>query len=260
MTVDRMPPFLRPSWDTLPPTVGAISTERAGGVSETPFDDGSGSGHGGLNLGMHCGDVPERVMQNRSRLRAVLPAEPAWLRQVHGTAVVDAGRLPLDSVPEADASFTDRPGVVCAILTADCLPVLFTDRAGRVVGAAHAGWRGLAAGVLQNTAAAMRAAGAGELLAWLGPAIGPQRFEVGSDVVTAFVDRDARAVTAFRPIAGRAGKFLADIDALARLALDASGIACIAGGGACTVSEPARYYSYRRDGQTGRMATLIWIR
>lgn len=249
--------LILPEWGPgAPVNAGACSTTRIGGASRAPYDDGVGGG--GLNLGSHVGDSLEDVQHNRRALRALLPAEPAWLSQVHGTKVINAADV--DSAPEADASFTTEAGVVCAILTADCLPVLFCDTTGRVVGAAHAGWRGLAGGVLENTLAAMRQAGAGEILAWLGPAIGPQAFEVGEDVLQAFVERDAAAALAFMPIAGCAGKYLADIDALARLVLRRNGVARISGGGLCTVSDPRRFYSYRRDRQTGRMASLIWIK
>ena len=249
--------LILPEWGVdAPVNVGACSTTRAGGASRAPYDDGVGGG--GLNLGSHVGDRLEDVQHNRSLLRALLPAEPAWLSQVHGTKVIDAAKV--DNTPEADASFTTVSGVVCAILTADCLPLLFCDTAGRVVGAAHAGWRGLAGGVLENTLAAMRKAGAGEILAWLGPAIGPASFEVGEDVLQAFVGRDAAAGSAFMPIAGRGGKYLGDIYALARLVLTRNGVTRISGGGLCTVSDPHRFYSYRRDQQTGRMASLIWIK
>jgi len=198
------------------------------------------------------------VRANRSLLRAVLPAEPAWLAQVHGTAVVDAAGL--SDVPEADASFAAAKGVVCAIMTADCLPVLFCDRPGHVVAAAHAGWRGLSAGILEKTVSRMRAADAGEIMAWLGPAIGPGHFEVGEDVRQAFVAHDASASDAFTPIAAQAGKYLADITALARARLRSAGVHCISGGGFCTVGDTRRFFSYRRDKVTGRMASLIWLK
>jgi YfiH family protein len=242
-----------PDWPAAVPAVGGLSTTRRGGVSGAPYDDGAGGG--GFNLALHVGDDAARVAQNRARLRAVLPGEPVWLSQVHGAEVVDAAGV--QGVPEADASFSTRPGVVCAILTADCLPVLFADRSGAVVAAAHAGWRGLARGVLQNTVARMRQAGAGDIVAWLGPAIGPERFEVGAEVRAAFADADAAAGAAF--VAQADGKYLADIYQLARLALAGCGVCAVGGGGLCTVSENSRFYSYRRDGVTGRMASLIWI-
>lgn len=249
--------FLVPDCDNVPANINALSTVRAGGVSRAPYDDGSGAG--GLNLGVHVGDEPEHVRHNRALLRQLLPAEPAWLSQVHGVTVVDAADVG-DVPPQADASIATRPGVVCAIQTADCLPVLFCDTQGQVVGAAHAGWRGLAHGVLENTIARMRGAGANKILAWLGPAIGPDSFEVGRDVFDAFVTRDAGLAVAFRPDAKRQGKYWADIYCLARTILAQAGVLHVYGGGLCTVNEPRRFYSYRRDKTTGRMASLIWIK
>jgi hypothetical protein len=251
-----MSDFLVPDWTGISPNVGALSTQRKGGVSRAPYDDGSGAG--GLNLGTHVGDRPEDVRQNRARLRALLPSEPAWLSQVHGATVVDAAMVS-DAPPEADACISTVSGVVCAIQTADCLPVLFCDVGGKVVGAAHAGWRGLAAGVLENTLKRMRDAGAGDIVAWMGPAIGPERFEVGSDVLTAFAERDADMRQAFRP-AAQPGKYLADIYSLARMVLSKAGVNQVFGGGLCTVSDARRFYSYRRDKTTGRMASLIWLK
>jgi YfiH family protein len=253
--MSAMEPLI-PDWADLPANIGALSTTRRGGTSATPYGDGSGGG--GLNLGMHVGDDPVCVQRNRGLLRAELPAEPAWLMQEHGTEVLDASLA--GPAPRADALFSTRSGIVCAIQTADCLPVLLCDVRGRVVGAAHAGWRGLVNGVLQNTVVRMRDAGAEEILAWLGPAIGPQRFEVGTDVFGAFVTRDACMASAFTPIASRQGKYLADIYLLAQKALIASGVTRVAGGGLCTMTDARRFYSYRRDGITGRMASLIWIK
>lgn len=251
-------PLVDLRWPQLPDSVAALSTTRRGGVSAAPYDDAAGGG--GLNLGTHVADAPQSVAANRARLRALLPAEPVWLRQVHGVRVIDAASaLAVAEPPEADASISTRPGVVCAIMTADCLPVLLADEHGRVVGAAHAGWRGLAGGVLQATVEAMRAAGAGHVLAWLGPAIGPRAFEVGEDVVRAFTDV-GDAAGAFRPLPGRAGKYLADLPALARRALAEAGVTDVAGGERCTVDEARDFYSFRRDGVTGRMASLIWIK
>ena len=247
---------LRPDWDELPAGVAALVSLRTGGVSAAPYDDGAGGG--GLNLGDHVGDDAGHVRQNRAALRQLLPAEPAWLAQVHGTTVIDAAAAGAGAPPQADAAIASAPRAVCAILSADCLPVLLCDRAGQVVGAAHAGWRGLAAGVLENTVAAMRAAGAGELLAWLGPAIGPRAFEVGEDVRQAFVGGDAALDAAFAPIAARPGKYLADIYLLARARLRGVGIDAIAGGGLCTHGDARRFYSYRRDGVTGRIGSFIW--
>ncbi|WP_025915876.1 peptidoglycan editing factor PgeF [Herminiimonas sp. CN] len=244
-----------PDWPDLPANVGVLSTTRRGGFSLAPFDDGSGAG--GLDLGTHVMDSPLHVRENRSLLRALLPAEPAWLMQVHGTAIVDAAGL--SGVPEADASFTTAKGVVCAIMTADCLPVLLCDQNGLVVAAAHAGWRGLCAGILEKTVARMRAAGADEITAWLGPAIGPEYFEVGEDVRQAFFAHDARAAEAFKPIAAHGGKYLADIYMLARTRLRHADVHRISGGGFCTAGDARRFYSYRRDKVTGRMASLIWL-
>lgn len=244
-----------PGWGDAPDSIGALSTTRRGGASSGPYGDGVGGG--GLNLGIHVGDDPEAVRRNRNLLRSVLPSEPVWLTQVHGARVVDAAA---ENAPEADASISTRPGIVCVIQTADCLPVLFCDIGGRAVGAAHAGWRGLAGGVLENTVTRMRDAGAGDILAWLGPAIGPQCFEVGQDVFDAFTGKAADMETAFQPVAGSPGKYLADIYALARYALHGAGVKKISGGGLCTVTEARRFYSFRRDKVTGRMASLIWLK
>jgi YfiH family protein len=254
--------LLRPDWPDLPGSVGALATTRAGGVSAAPFDDGSGGG--GLNLGLHTGDDPEKVGENRARVQALLPGRPAWISQVHGTGVVDAAIVqPGAPVQVGDASTAVRSGVVCAILTADCLPVLLASLDGKVVGAAHAGWRGLAAGVLGTTLAAMREQGAGEITVWLGPAIGPQAFEVGPDVLEAFRAAlpDGQAEEAFRPYPGREGKYLADMTLLARRLLARDGVTRVHGGKHCTFTEVARFYSYRRDGAgSGRQASLIWIK
>jgi YfiH family protein len=264
MTADRSPQWLLPDWPDVPDNVGVLCTTRRGGVSPAPYDDGHGKG--GLNLGTHVGDNPACVERNRDILRAELPAEPGWLTQVHGTHVVDAAAIDADASepPIADASFTRERGVVCAILTADCLPVLLCDTEGRTVGAAHAGWRGLADGVLEQTVASMRDAGAGELMAWLGAAIGPNRFEVGQEVVDVFLRRPGIAPEAVRdafvPIAARPGKYLGNLYALARLALARAGVRRVWGGDFCTVSNSGRFYSYRRDGTTGRQASLIWLK
>jgi YfiH family protein len=248
--------FIIPDWPGMPARIGALMSTRRGGVSLGPYGDGSGAG--GMNLGVHVGDRLQDVEQNRALLQAQVPARPAWLTQVHGATVVDAATV--ISPVEADASIAASSGVACTIQVADCLPVLFCDAAGRVVGAAHAGWRGLAAGVLENTVARMRAAGAGDILAWLGPAIGPQRFEVGTDVLEAFVARHPENRSAFVPRSADSGKYLADIYVLARAALRRAGVERVSGGGFCTVSDEQRFYSYRRDGATGRMAALIWMR
>jgi YfiH family protein len=258
--------LLVPDWPDRPASVGALATTRQGGLSTGVYDDGSG--HGGLNLGLHVGDDGDTVRANRARLEAMLPGRPAWISQVHGIGVVDAASVrPGEPVQVGDASIATDPGVVAAILTADCLPVLFADLDGKVVGAAHAGWRGLAGGVLEATVASMRAAGAGEITAWMGPAIGPGRFEVGADVLESFVaalpDCDVRP--AFAPLPGRGAptepdKYLADMFALARLMLARDGVTRVWGGQHCTFTERTRFYSYRRDGVTGRQASLIWLK
>lgn len=267
-------PWLVPDWPGLPAGVGVLQTTRLGGVSTAPYDDGAGQG--GLNLGTHVGDDPQQVARNRALLRAALPAEPAWLNQVHGTQVVDVATLALHTdadaaaglAPQADASISSVPGKVCIIMTADCLPVLFCDAAGTTVGAAHAGWRGLADGVLEQTLAAMRARGAAAITAWMGPAIGAQRFEVGAEVRAIFLqqahaDGDAAVAAtdaAFQPIPGKTDKYLADLYALARWRLQRAGVLAVYGGTECTATDRARFYSYRRDGVTGRLGSLIWIK
>ena len=254
-----MPELILPDWIGAPPNVTAFCSGRSGGVSTAPYDDGTGAGTGGFNLGMNSGDTPQSILRNRALLRAHLPSEPVWLQQQHGVTVVDAASVCGIELPPADASFSSKAGVVCVVTTADCLPVLFCDGAGQVVGAAHAGWRGLAAGVLENTIAAMRAAGARDLMAWLGPAIGATRFEVGADVHAAFTQRDSRNSAAFRPLPGLPEKYLANLYHLARLILADHGVRRIAGGEFCTASQPQHFYSYRREQHTGRMASLIWF-
>ncbi|MEW6120735.1 MAG: peptidoglycan editing factor PgeF [Pseudomonadota bacterium] len=221
-------------------------TTRAGGMSRAPWAS--------LNLGDHVNDDPAHVAANRALLRERLPEEPGWLRQVHSARVVEAGA---DADPDADACFTRTPGRVCAVLTADCLPVLFCDRAGSVVAAAHAGWRGLAGGVLEATVAAM-AAPPGEILAWMGAAIGPAAFEVGDDVRDAFMAQHPETAAAFVP-QGTPEKWLADIYTLARIRLAHAGVVAVHGGGRCTFTESDTFFSYRRDGVTGRMASLVWL-
>ncbi|MBI4193996.1 MAG: peptidoglycan editing factor PgeF [Betaproteobacteria bacterium] len=225
--------------------VKAVITTRSGGVSSGPFAS--------FNLGLRVGDRGEAVMANRAFLARLLPQEPKWLAQVHGATVVEAEGI--ETPAPADASVARRPGTVCAVMIADCMPVLLTDRAGTRVAVAHAGWRGLAQGVIENTVIAT-AVPAADLLAYLGPAIGPQAFEVGADVRDAFLVRDPDAAPAFTP--HRPGKWLADIYALGRRALARCGVSDIYGGGLCTVSDPGRFFSYRRDKITGRMAALIW--
>lgn len=242
--------LIRPHWPA-PVNVEACFTTRAGGESEGVY--------AGLNLGAHVSDDPLRVAGNRARLRQTLAlaSEPVWLNQVHGIAVHPVTDLPDDAVPTADAAVTRQRGVALTVMTADCLPVLLCDRQGSVVATAHAGWRGLCQGVLAATIEAM-AVTPDEILAWMGPAIGPQAFEVGDEVRAAFIAHDPAAEAAFRP--HLPGKWWADLFLLARQRLQALGVQAIYGGDTCTVSDPARFYSYRRDGQTGRMAGLIWLR
>lgn len=247
------PDFILPNWEA-PATVRAVATTREGGVSKGAY--------AGFNLGTHVDDDPAAVSGNRRLLagRLLLPAEPAWLDQVHGCDVVELDGIP-PSPPQADAALTRTPGVPLAVLTADCLPVLFCDEAGREIAVAHAGWRGLAGGVLENTVAAFDAAPE-TLHAWLGPAIGPDDFEVGNDVLEAFAARLPGSEAAFEPHGhgDKEQKFLADIYQLARLALAGAGVTSVRGGGWSTVAEPKRFFSYRRDkGVTGRQATLIWL-
>lgn len=248
------PAWIRPGWPA-PANVGAVITTRAGGCSAAPYGAGPGLG-GGLNLGLGSGDDRSSVLANRARLREVLPAEPRWLRQVHRATVVDAATV--TEPIEADASFTDAAGVVAAVMIADCMPVLITDTRGRCVGVAHAGWRGLAAGVIQATVRAMRdrLQGADELIAYLGPAIGPRHFEVGAEVLAAMRATLPTADAAFSVIGG--GKYLADLFALGRQALAQVGVGRVHGGLDCTFSEPGRFFSHRRDAVTGRHAALIW--
>jgi len=237
---------LRPDW---PVQVGALVTTREGGASAGAYAS--------LNLGLRSGDDEAAVRDNRRRLEALLPSPPVWLRQVHGIRVADADAARAgDGEPEADAAVARRPGTVCAVLVADCMPVLLADESAQVVAAAHAGWRGLCGGVLEATVEAMRV-DRRRLNAWLGPAIGPQAYEVGDEVREAFVRRDPSARVAFR--ATRPGHWLLDLYAVARQRLSACGVTRIYGGGFCTFSDPKRFFSYRRDGQTGRMAALIWL-
>lgn len=229
-----------------PARVRTLITTRTGGVSHAPYD--------AMNLGDHVGDAPEHVRANRRLLRERLPAEPLWLRQVHGTTVVDAAVASPGS--EADGAVAFSPGEVLAIMTADCLPVLLADSEAKAVGIAHAGWRGLADGVIESTVSRLGVP-ADRLVAFLGPAIGAARYEVGPEVREVFVSRDPAATAAFAP--GRPGKYSADLYLLARQRLAKTGIMAVFGGGYCTYSEVDRFFSYRRDGPTGRMASLIWI-
>ena len=288
-----------PDWPA-PANVKALQTTRIGGISSTPYDS--------FNLGDHVGDEPLSVERNRMLLNTLLPSEPVWLQQVHGTVVANADiagsgcdtllinplatRLgekatlakslvmakPADCgssrttallapesstapsgggcLPQADACIARHRAAVCVVMTADCLPVLLCDTQGSVVGAAHAGWKGLAAGVIEATVHAMEVAPQ-NLMAWLGPAISQEAFEIGDEVRAMFVDADPQTVAAFIP--GRSGKWYADIYVLARLRLNASGITSIHGGGYCTYRESEHFFSYRRDGATGRMGTFIWL-
>lgn len=236
-----------PDWPA-PRKVRAFVTTRAGGVSRGE--------HASMNLGLSSGDDPARVASNRAIVRALLPGDPTWLAQEHGRGVADLdGYAPVER-PRADAAVTGTPGRVAVVLTADCLPVFLTDRAGRRVAVAHAGWRGLAAGVLENAARSIGAA-PGETLAWMGPAIGPEAFEVGPEVREAFVQVDAGAAAAFR--AHTPGKYMADLYALARMRLARVGVTQVYGGGYCTKSDSARFFSYRRVQKSGRMGAFIWI-
>lgn len=249
-----MSAWLEADWPA-PPRVRALTTTRHGlGVSQAPFD--------AFNLGARCGDAAEAVAENRRQLVEALrlPSPPRWLRQVHGIDVVrdPAAVEHIADESEADAAVTATPGTVLAILTADCLPVVFAARDGSEIAAAHAGWPGLSAGMLEATVAAMRTPAAG-LRAWIGPAAGPERYEIGEEVRERFVAHDPGAAAAF--VATRPGHWRVDLFAIARMRLADAGVdpACIHGGGVCTISEPRRFFSHRRDQRSGRMATLAWI-
>jgi len=271
--VNEFAGFIIPDW-AAPPNVRALVTTRLGGVSSAPYAS--------FNLGDHVGDTPEAVAANRGRLRQHLPAEPVWLKQVHGNKCIDAQLAEIGVETEADAAFSRAPGVVCAVLTADCLPVLLCDEDGSAVAAAHAGWRGLAGGVIESTVAALEQPGE-RLMAWLGPAIGPENFEVGDEVRAAFIAHDQQAAEAF--VAKPNGKWLCNIYLLARQRLAALNIRRITsaefigpharnsgslpprgadvglgrpGADFCTVRDSQRFFSYRREIVTGRMASLIW--
>lgn len=238
--------FIHPEWQV---PAGALVTTREGGTSAGAYAS--------LNFGLRSGDDEAAVRENWRRLEALLPSPPVWLRQVHGTRVADADAARAEGgEPEADAAVARRPGTVCAVLVADCMPVLLADESGQVVAAAHAGWRGLCGGVLEATVDAMRV-DPRRLIAWLGPAIGARAYEVGDEVREAFVARDAAVAEAFR--AARPGHWLLDLYTVARQRLAARDVTRVHGGGLCTYSDPARFFSYRRDGKTGRMAALIWL-
>ena len=243
--------WIVPEWPA-PARVRSLITTRRGGVSVAPYAS--------FNLGAHVGDDPLAVAANRRQLSRQLPSSPYWLNQVHGTAVVDAGASQL-RLPTADGALARTGATVCAVMTADCLPVLLCDETASVVAVAHAGWRGLHAGILENTVAAMRVPGS-RLLAYLGPAIGPRAFEVGDEVRAAFVEVHAGAAVAFTAIARKvdgSGGWLADIFLLARQRLARLGVEAVFGGRHCTVGQASRFFSFRRDGVTGRMASLIWL-
>lgn len=239
---------IEPRWPA-PANVRAASTTRIGGVSVAPYAT--------FNLGDHVGDSPEAVARNRDRLSESLnlPAQPLWLSQVHGIHVVDAAQVAAEADVTADGCLARAPALVCAVLTADCLPVLLCGRDGDRVAALHAGWRGLAAGILEAGVAAL---GGGSLMAWLGPAIGPQAFAVGEDVRAAFCRNDSGAAYAFVP-ADQPGAYFADLYTLARRRLRQAGVDAVYGEPCCTYSQPKRFFSFRRDGTCGRMATLIWL-
>lgn len=237
--------WIIPDWPA-PPNVRAFITTRQGGVSAGPYSS--------MNLGDLTDDDPASVQTNKARLDDLLPTAPRWLRQVHGSRVVRADDIA--GIIEADASHTRSPRVVCAIKIADCMPVLLASDDGKVIGAAHAGWRGLSSGVVENTIEAMGVAPQ-SLIAFLGPAIGPEAFEVGTDVRDAFLRIDANAARAFKP--HKPGKWLADLFTLGRQRLACAGVHRVHGGGLCTYSNTARFYSHRRNPVTGRMAALIWI-
>lgn len=239
--------WITPDWPA-PAHVHALITTRDGGVSVGPYAS--------LNPADHVGDDPQAVRRNREIVRAALPREPHWLNQVHSANVHRIGGDP-QSVPEADASISALAHQVCVVLTADCLPLLFCADDGSEVGAAHAGWRGLAAGILERTVQSMALPGA-RILAYLGPAIGPSAFEVGPEVRAEFMQADAHAGAAFQPVAG-SEKYLANLYLLARQRLANVGVTRVFGGDFCTYSDAQRFYSYRRDGATGRMASLIWL-
>lgn len=238
--------FIIPDWPA-PANVKALSTTRRGGVSREPY--------AALNLGSHVSDDPQAVATNRALLSQHTPTEPLWLTQVHGKTVVNAACTCPHA--EADASIARMANRICAIMTADCLPVLFCDKKGTAVGAAHAGWRGLNEGVLEATVRAMQTP-PGEILAWLGPAIGPDAFEVGAEVRAAFIAHDNAAASAFHSGSSE-GKWLADLYQLARQRLATCGVTQIYGGDRCTFTEHETFFSYRRNGTTGRMASLIWL-
>ncbi len=249
---------LVPNWPAAP-QIGAFCTTRAGGISKAPFNS--------LNLGRYVNDEAAAVSENRARVRALLPAEPVWLKQVHGTRVWDADLAQTEEIIEADAAVTTKTNTVLTVMAADCLPVLITGPDGKVIGAAHAGWRGLVDGVLENTVDAMQAktglSDADQYFAWLGPAIGPRAFEVGEEVRTAFHEHAQKHALpspagAFMAIDGKPGKYWANLYQLARQRLLSKGMTHIYGGEFCTVRDETDFFSHRRDGISGRFAAFIW--
>ena len=249
--------IIQPIWPA-PASIHSLVTTRRGGISSSPYDS--------FNLGDHVGDEPSCVIANREVLQQHLPAQPLWLAQTHSIEVsTPKSRLQFSSRPiEADAAVTDNPDEVLAILTADCLPVLITSADGKVIGAAHAGWRGLCDGILENTVSEILKlsdqSDPADLMVWMGPAIGPESFEVGQDVVGRFMESGVHDIQkCFVPIANKPGKYLSDIYQLARERLISVGVNAIFGGNLCTVQDSERFFSYRRDGVTGRFASLIWM-
>ena len=241
--------FIIPNWPA-PANVHAMQTNRGGGVSHAPFNS--------LNLGSHVKDNPIHVAQNRQLLSQFLPSEPVGLNQVHGIHAVDAAQT--DCLRAAVASYTTRKNVVCVTMTADCLPILLCNQAGTAVTSIHAGWRGLCDGIIDATVSKMPVNSA-DLIAWLGPAIGPNAFEVGAEVREQFMIKDAKSEIAFKKQGENQAqdKWLADIYKIATQRLNNLGITQIYGGGECTYTDKEKFFSFRRDGQTGRMATLIWL-
>lgn len=245
--------WIIPEWPA-PQHIKALFTTRKGGIHCDPR-----SIYAGFNLGDHVGDDPDVVQKNRAQLCHYLPDKPRWLIQVHGNKPVWVDAIGNDDKPEGDAAISRRHGVVCAILVADCLPVFLCDEVGSVVAVAHAGWRGLAGGIIENTIQEMRRSSQSkQIFAWLGPAIGPRCFEVGKEVRSTFIQSDAQSANAFTGD-GKHEKYYADLFQLARQRLAKAGVNQVFGGELCTFSDADRFYSYRRDGQTGRMAALLWM-
>lgn len=249
MSKNLLDSFIIPNWPA-PANVSAIQTTRIGGVSLPPYHS--------LNLGSHVNDDPLHVTRNRQLLNVIVPTEPVWLNQVHGVRVIDAALS--SCIESADASYATNKQVVCVTMTADCLPVLLCDKAGTVVAAVHAGWRSLCDGVIEEAVKTM-SVNNGELIAWLGPAIGPDAFEVGAEVRTQFIEKDMKAESAFKP---KEDKWLGNLYQIAQQRLNNLGVTDIYGGNQdncnwCTYTDEDRFFSFRRDGDTGRMATMIWL-